>query len=753
MSSALALLAGVLAGLGSARPLTLPWLWCAALGGAAVLLSPLRRWPAARGMALALAGLCLAGLTVSHWQALRLPGAAQQPRLLLEGEILDVPARDGAEVAFDATVRVLEGPGAGGPPRHGRLRWRVHVAPRVGERWQWLVRLGPASETRNFHGLDAERLAFRDGVHLHGRVLPSALNRRLALAPRSIDTVRARIATRIGARVADPDAAGLITALAVGLTDGMSTDQWRVFNATGTTHLVAISGMHVTLFALLAFGAARLAWRVLPGRRLEREPFALIAGLLAAGGYALLAGFSVPTQRTWLMLAVFAGARLCARPVDPARSWSIALVLVLLLDPRAPLAAGFWLSFVAVGVILLLESSALLRAGRFVSLLRLQLAVMFALAPLTFAVFGATSLVGLGVNLVAIPLISFVFVPLVLLGAVLSWWLPLFDGLPFAAAARLYDWAWPALVWAADLESASWRVEPASWWFALAIPASLCVLWRWPAGLRMSGAALWLPLLFAPSRLPDAGEVRVDVLDAGRGAAVLVTTHSHALLFDTGDRWQTRGTTLARTVLPALDAYGIRGVDLLVLPRLDADRAAGAALLAFERGVHRILTGGAWPASRLPVASCRDARFAWDAVQLEIYAAADGRYCVLRVVAGGHALLLSGDLDVQAERELLARGPPRPLAADVVIMSRQAGAAGSEPEWIESSNASLAIATGGIATSAARARALGRWRDAGVCVLDTRAVGAVQFAFGTRGIAGLASARAARYPFAWRRPE
>ena len=716
-----------------------------------VLLSPLRGWPLARAVALVLAGLCLAGVTVTRWQALRLTPMGPDDRVLLAGQILDVPARDGMDVGFDAEIRILEGPGAGEVSRRARLRWRVNVPPRVGERWQWLARLGQAGETRNFHGFDGERLAFRDGVHLHARVLPSALNTRLALAPSSIDTVRARIATRIAARVADPDAAGLITALAVGLTDGMSTDQWRVFNATGTTHLVAISGMHVTLFALLAFGAARRLWRLLPGRALERERFALLAGLAAAGGYALLAGFSVPTQRTWLMLAVFAGARLCARPVDAARTWSLALILVLLLDPRAPLAAGFWLSFVAVGVILLLETTSLVRVGRAVQVLRLQLAVMVTLAPLTFAVFGGVSLVGFGVNLLAIPLISFVFVPLILLGALLAWWLPAFDALPFAAAAKLYEWSWPALVWAADRDSASWRVEPSSWWFVLAIPASLWMLWRWPLALRLGGAALWLPLLFVPSRLPEAGEVRVEVLDAGRGSAVLIATHTHAALFDTGDRWNTHGTGLARTVLPALDAYGIRAVDLLVLPRLDADRAAGAALLAFERGVRRILTGGRWPANRLQATACRDSRFEWDGVRLEVFVAGGGDYCVLRIVAGSHALLLSGDLDAEAERELLARWPPG-LMNDVVVMSRQAGAAGSGPEWIESSGAGLAIATGGSATSDARGRTLDRWRRAGVHVFDTRVAGAIQFAFGTRGISPLTTARSARYPFAWRRP-
>jgi len=751
VTGALSLLAGVLAGLGAATLPATAWLWCAGIASATVLLSPLRTWPRARCVALVLGGLCLAGVSVARWQALRVPPTGPDTRVLLEGQVLDVPARDGADVGFDAEVRVLEGPGAGEQPRRARLRWRVDAAPRVGERWQWLARLGQASETRNFHGFDVERMAFRDGVHLHARVLPSVLNTRLALAAPSIDAVRARIATRIASRVADPDAAGLITALAVGLTDGMSTDQWRVFNATGTTHLVAISGMHVTLFALLAFAAARRLWRLLPGRALEREPFALLAGIAAAGGYALLAGFSVPTQRTWLMLAVFAGARLGARPLDAARTWSLALILVLLLDPRAPLAAGFWLSFVAVGVILLLETTSLVRVGRTVQLLRLQLAVMVTLAPLTFAVFGGVSLVGFGVNLLAISLISFVFVPLILAGAVLAWWAPAFDGLPFAAAAKLYEWAWPALVWAADRDPASWRVEPASWWFALAIPASLWMLWSWPMSLRLAGAALWLPLLFAPPRLPEAGEVRVDVLDAGRGTAVLIATHTHAALFDTGDRWNTHGTALARTVLPALDAYGIRAVDLLVLPRLDADRAAGAALLAFERGVGRIVTGGRWPANRLRATACSDSRFEWDGVRFEMFVAGGGAYCVLRIIAGGHALLLSGDLDAAAERELLARWSPG-LVNDVVVLSRQAGAAGSGPEWIESSGAGLAIATGGIATSDARGRTLERWRDAGVRVFDTRAAGAIQFVFGTRGISPLATARSARFPFAWRRP-
>jgi competence protein ComEC len=737
MTGALALLGGVLAGLASTRLPHAAWLWCAGIGVAGTLLTPLRAMPGARRLASLLAGLWLAWLAVGCWQASSLRPPAPDARVLLEGEISSVPTRDGAELGFDAEVRIVVGPGAGHAPRRARLRWRdAQVAPRVGERWRLLARLGHAGETHNFHGLDAGRMAFRDRIHFSARVLPSALNSRLALAHDSIDALRARIAARIRERIADPDAAGLIVALAVGLTDGMSTDQWRVFNATGTTHLVAISGLHVTLFAVLAFGAARLLWRCMPtGRLLEREPFALLLGLAAAGGYSLLAGFSVPTQRTWLMLAVFAGARLCARPLNAARTWSLALVAVLLLDPFAPLAAGFWLSFVAVGVILLIEGSALVRPRPAARALELQLAVMLTLAPLTFAVFGGVSLVGFGVNLLAIPLISFVFVPLVLAGALLAWWFPALDGLPFGAAAALYELLWPGLVWAADLESSSWRVAPSAWWFMLAIPAALASLWRWPLALRLSGAAMVLPL-------------------AGRGSAVLIATHAHVLVYDTGDSWNSHGTSLARTVLPALDALGIRRVDLLVLPRLDPDRAAGAALLAAERGVERILVGGGWPGSALPVGTCRDLRFEWEGVVLEVFAAGRHRdYCVLRVSTGSHALLLPGDLDAAAERELLARLPPGALAGEVVLMSRQAAAAGSSAEWIEASGAGLAIATGGIVMSDVRARTIARWRGSGARVLDTRVHGGIQFVFGTRGMGALRTARSARHPFAWRRFE
>ena len=754
MTGGFALLAGVLAGLAAAATPACGASWAALLAATIVLCAPLRQRPWPRALALLLAGLGLALHDTQQWQSFRVTGASADTRVLLEGEVSGVPARDGPEVRFDAVIRIVAAQGGESGLRRARLSWRdPPVVPRAGERWRWLVRLAPSAGRRNFHGVDAERMAFRDRVHLQGRVLPAALNTRLAPAHSSIDGLRARIAARIADQVADPDAAALLSALAVGITSGMSTDQWRVFNATGTTHLVAISGLHVTLFALLALLVARRLWRCPPlPAYLDREPFALLLALAAAGGYALLAGFSVPTQRTWLMLAVFALARICARHVGAGRTWSLALIAVLLLDPFAPLAAGFWLSFIAVGVILVIETTSLLPASRTRRFLRLQLAVMLALAPLTLAVFGGVSLVGLAVNFVAIPVISFVFVPLVLAGALAELFVPPLSAPLFTLAAQMYHWLWPALVWAADLEFATWRTDPAAWWYALALPAAILLLLRWPAPLRATTLGVALAVLFAPPRMPQRAALNVSVFDAGRGTSALFATHSHVLLFDTGDGWNTHGTRVAQLVIPALDALGQRRVDLLVLPSLNEDRAEGAAWLALEREVARIVVGGGWPGTSLPAARCDDGHFAWDGVAFDILTAGPGRrHCALRFTAGRRVVFLGGDFDRESERDLLERVPGPAIASDVVVLGRQAGGQGSNPEWIENSAAALVIATGGIAGSDSRARGLQRWRAAGARVIDTQRVGAVEISFGTNGEVRLDTAASVRYPFAWRR--
>ena len=739
---AVSLLAGVLLGFVSASLPSIHWTGLAGLLLILWLLSPWRQraWPCA--CAMLLAGQLLAGFQVRDWLAKKLSVEGADTRMLAEGIIESVPERHGLMLRFDLRT---------GSRQLLRVHWRdPHAMPRVGERWRLLLRLSSLEETRNFAGFDSARQAFRDGVHGAGRVLPSAMNELLRLAPARLDTARARIAIRVRAAIADPDAAALVTALAVGLTAGMSHDQWRVFNATGTTHLVAISGLHVTMFAWLVFRLARFSWRWLPGRQLlDREPFALLLGLAAAGGYALLAGFSVPTQRTWLMLALYVMAKLSARQVGAGRLWSLALVCVLLLDVRAPLAAGFWLSFIAVGVLLGLVDNAA-RPGATQTLwltVRTQLAIMVALAPAGLAIFSGLSVQGLVVNLIAIPVISLLFVPVVLAGAVTAWLAPGLDWYCFTLSATLYEWLWPPLVSCADVASL-WRISPPGWWFALALPASLVCLCRWHWALRFTAGCAVLPLLFAPARTPPAGSAIVQVLDVGSGSLVLIRTAGHVLMFDSGDAWNTRGSRLRDQGMAALDAADISQVDRLLLPALNDDRAHAAALLAHERGMRQLWAGGGWPGSRLPVTRCRDTRWDWDGVRLVSHAI--GRYCLLRVSVQGFSLLLAGDLDAEGERQLLARLAPGGLVSDVLLMGRQVGDGASSPEWIENTAPGLAIASGGVDGASSRNRVIERWRRSGSRILDTRRDGGVELKLSSRGIE-TRTVVDSRYPFPWRR--
>lgn len=741
MTGALSLLCGTLLGLGAAAPVSIAWMATAALLAACGACSPWRRDAAMSAGALLLAGMVLAGFHAQRWESLRVAVTGTDQRGLLDGRVVTVPERDGAIWRFEVEGKFVAGDVTDARTRRVRLYWRdFSYQPRVGERWRLLMRFAPFEQVVNFDGLDVARLSFRDGVHAAGRVVPSSLNARLELASQSIHGVRARIASRVADAIADPDGAALVTALAVGLTAGMSTDQWRVFNATGTTHLVAISGLHVTLFAWLSFRLARLLWRWLPAGTIEREPFAWCLGLAAAGGYALLAGFSVPAQRTWLMLGVYVAAGLSCRHVGAGRLWSLALVVVLLRDPVAALSAGFWLSFVAVGVLLLSGQT---------SPVRTQLAVMLALAPAGFAVFGSMSLVGLAVNLIAIPVISFVFVPIVLAGALGSWLLPALGAPFFDIAAVLYEALWPALTWCADLPHATWRVVPPRSWYFVALPAVWVGLCQWPWPLRFTAGVAALPLAFAmPGEVPT-GEARIIVLDAGRGTAVWIRTRSHSLLFDTGDAWGTRGSRLREVVLPLLDSAAM-DVDLQILPSLDADRANAVALLAFERGIGRVLAGAGWPGARLPVERCRDSRWHWDGVDFHTFVAGrGGRHCVLRVATEGGSMLLAGDVDAAAERTLLAR-VGEALHADIALVSRQASAGASSRQWIEAISPGLAIATGGIDGARSRVEVMDRWRAVSA-VIDTRALGAVKLELGADRAEVAAIASEVRYPFVWRR--
>ncbi len=589
-------------------------------------------------------------------------------RLLVEASIDSVPAPDGPGWQFDVRASFISHPDW--PGRRLRLRQPAGAAaPQVGERWQYAVQITPPRDAAARRGL------LRDHLAGTGRIVAGPLNRRLAPGSGGIDALRARLAQRIADRVADPSASALLAALAVGVTGDVSTRQWQIFNATGITHLVAISGMHVTFFAMLSMAAARRLWRplsILPCVP-RREAFATATGVMLALLYALLSGFSVPAQRTVVMLAAFLVARQCARCTTPAWSVAVALGGVLLFDPLAALSAGFWLSFLAVAAIVLLAGARLHDPAPLAGAVQLQWLVTVALLPATVAIFGSFSAIGLLANAVAIPVFTLLLVPPVLLATAGHL-------LPLAPAQWCADWLvelsgraaaalWPVLSSLAALPGALWWADAPWLWYLLAAPAAVLALLPLPLRLRLLLLAMLASAFLLREPRPRDGQLWIDVMDVGASTAVLLRTREHMALWGTGETFGSEGRSFARHVLPALRAAGHGALDAWFPGNLGRDTQAAVAQAAGLLPVRAV-----WlpPARGAPpeMAVCADRSWQWNGVDFALRASAGGRGCVLGIQQGGQVLLLGVDGDAQS-----VSSGAMPAAA-ALLLPRAAGSTG-----------------------------------------------------------------------------
>ena len=719
-----ALLAAVL---GPALQLQQAALWpvaaYAGLLGAGLLLAGLCAWrPATRaapwclaaGVAVAAFGLCGARAAVYMDQAL---AAALEGRdVQVTGVVRAMPQRTEAGQRFRLAVESAQLGGAPvavprvlalgwwGGPVAGASGLALHRVPpelRAGERWQMTVRLRAPRGNLNPHGFDQELWLWEQGVQATGYVRSGSSDApavRLAATWRHpVEQARQAVRDAILARVAEPRRAGIVAALVVGDQAAIERADWDVFLATGVAHLMSISGLHVTMFAWAAALAVGALWR--RSTRLclawPAQHAALVGGLLLATGYALFSGWGVPAQRTLWMLAAVAGLRLSGRDWPWPMLWSLACAVVVTLDPWALMQAGFWLSFVAVGVLFATDRGAAPVGwhARLLAMLREQSIVTLALAPLTLLLFGQVSLVGLAANAVAIPWVTLVVTPLAMAGVLLP---PLW---------QLAAWAVQALGWLLDafasVPGAVFTAAAPPLWAGLAgLLGALLLVMRLPPAVRALGVPLLLPVLLWQAPRPAPGEFEVLAADVGQGNAVLVRTASRTLVYDAGPRYGPESDAGHRVLVPLLRSLGER-VDTLVLSHRDSDHTGGAAaVLAMHP--QAMLTGSLEPGHALrtlrPLQPClAGTRWTWDAVQFEFLHPAPGDVdtagkpnavsCVLRIGNGRQAALLAGDVEQPQEARLLARGAE--LRADVLLVphhgsktsSSAAFLAAVQPRW------------------------------------------------------------------------
>jgi competence protein ComEC len=676
----------------------------------------------------------------------------QSDTLTISGVVASVPQSraGGTRFAFDVDrdPRLVL-------PRRVELTWYdAPRAPRAAERWGLEVRLRRPRGFSNPGGPDLAARLLREGVGATGYVRAGRL---LPMRPadgwrRPVLRIRARVATSIADALGTRPASGIVTGLAVGLQDALSVEQWRELSRSGTSHLMAISGLHIGMVATL-FGwicACIRRWRQSRGSLGAARDAYVIGASVAAVIYSALAGASVPTQRTSIMILVAAAALHGRRNPGPVNGLAVALLLVLIMDPLAPLAPGFWLSFAAVATIVAALDGSLTRPSVVTCYLRTQWAVSIGLVPVLAHAFGNVSLVSAVVNLPAIPLYTLVIVPWVLIGSAAA----ALDAASGAVLLRPVAWliesTWPLIAGPAKLELAAWSVarpDFAGW--TLLIAGVLGAIAPLPAHARAAALALVCCVCLWQPAPPPVGRARVAVLDVGQGLAVVVRTHAHVLVYDTGPAFRSGSDAAQLVVLPYLQSLGIRSIDALVASHDDSDHTGGARTLLAALPVRaRVASGAALDGGRASQRCGYPLRWTWDGVAFEwlndggIAAVKDNdRSCVLRIVASSRTLLLPGDVEAYGESRLLEAG--RLGRADVVVVPHHGSRSSSTGRFVAATAPRWAIASAGYRNrwGFPRREVVERWQSAGARVVVTAQAGAIEFELGGAAPGTLRSSR------------
>lgn len=702
-------------------------------------------------------GLAWASLILQGRLADRLDPALNGSTLMIEGRVLGLPVHGPEFTRF--RFQPLAGPLAIALPSQLLTYW-YRDAPLLqpGETWRLELRLRPPWGPVNFHGSDRERWLFAEGV---GGLATVRSGTRLQAAHwlrSGWDGWRQAARSHIDLAVADERNRNIVSALAIADSSGMSTQDRNILAVTGTAHLMAISGLHIGLAAWFGFWLARLLLLAIPLRWAagQTHALALAAGLLLAVVYAGLAGFGTATLRALLMLAAGVLVLLTRRQVHPGQALLLALAGVFMFDPPAILGAGFWLSFSAVGVLLFIfAGGGAARLGRWRGLLLAQLAIMLALMPLSAWWFQQVSVSGLVVNLLAIPWVSMVVVPLVLLGLIL---LPLADGLgalAFTLAGHASGGLLQGLDLAAGLPHASLTLhQPSLWQLGIASLGALLLLL--PRGLphRWLGLPLLLPLFMA-SPSPPENQLRLDILDVGQGTALLVNSSRHLLVYDSGPGDGVEFDLVRQVILPAIVHSGHRTPDRIVISHGDLDHAGGMRRLL--QTYPAAVVHGNLPRPVAGVRPCHDAlRWEWDGIGFQVlhpsshlpYLGNDSS-CVLSIGTGNYSVLLPGDVTEAVESRLVKTGL---AGGGMLLVPHHGSKTSSSSAFLRALQPSIAVATAGVGNRFGfpRPEVRQRYRDAGITFWSTDECGGIRLLIDGDGRVHAQSARVVKSaPWRW----
>lgn len=624
----------------------------------------------------------------------------------------------------------------------------------AGQRWQLTVRLKQPHTTYNPNGFDFEALALSENIRASGSIRKKSTNQEInsfVWTPKyMIAYTREYIGQHIQQALQGKRYAGVILGLVIGDDSQIKRLDWDVYLRTGTNHLMSISGLHITMLSGLVFAVVNILWRRFPNlvMRLATHKAASIAGALTALLYAALAGFSVPTQRTLYMLMTVATMLLIGRRLSFPNILSVALLIVVLIDPWSVMAPGFWLSFGAVAVMVYVGSGRLATEHWLREATKAQWAVTVGLLPALVLMFGQFSLISPIANAIAIPIVSFIVVPFAILGSIL----PIDAILLFAHF--VLDLCMLVLKWLADLPLATWQQATPS--FSTTLLAFIGVFWMLlPKGvpLRYFGVFCFLPMLFTSSERIDKGSMQVIVLDVGQGLSVVVKTAEHTLLYDAGAKYNEQSDAGNRIVSPYLLMAGIKHLDGIVVSHDDTDHSGGVPSVLSQVSADWLLSSLDQRSEMFKTSQYLEHRpqkilkcyagqhWQWDGVEFEIlypeldsyqydYLKDNDKSCVLKISSLSGNVLLTGDVEKRGEYQMLG-SEARLLKSDVLVAPHHGSKTSSSAAFVQAVSPQWVVFTNGYRNHFGHPKQaiVQRYVNQGVQVLRSDYDGAIVFDF------------------------
>jgi len=620
--------------------------------------------------------------------------------ILVTGVIADLPESYTDKTKFIFSVN---------SPFKGRVKlsWygKNHPDLQTGDAWQLQLKLKRNNGYQNLGGFDYEQWLFYKQIDATGYVRSSESNQLIeANRVNSIDRFRQKLRYSLQPFLQPLDFGGVINALIIGDRSFIKDSNWAIFKATNTTHLSVISGLHIGLISGFVFLLAQFLWRRCQYccRRIPAQVLGAYFGLLSAFLYALIAGFSIPTGRAFIMASVVFISLILRRHHNVWQLYGLALILVLANNPLSIFSVGFWLSFYVVGVIIYGVKQHQDKSWLF-RLLYIQLLISVATLPLIAWFFASGSLLSPVANLIAIPVFSFIITPLSLIGALL-----MLIGLSYPAELSFMV-ANQALAGLGYFLALLQQFEFNQWHYTqtqtldliLFVLAVFIALSPKALKLRVSSVLILSSILFTPYEKIPKNRVIITILDVGQGLSQVVQTQNHTLLFDAGARYPSGFNLGESVIIPYLQAKQINTLDKVIISHADNDHIGGLidVLQTFEAG--EILTSTPDKITQQSSHCYAGQQWRWDGVLFEILSPTqntrlkgNNASCVLKVSTDKFSVLLSADIEKKAEKQLIKYQKEK-LNSDILISPHHGSKTSSTQAFLDAVSPSTVIVSSG----------------------------------------------------------